>query len=583
MSSRYILGIHYGHDATAVLMVDGNLVEAMSEERLSREKKHIGFPRLAVDYIKSKYNIKNFNEVFVVGEVFNEWIFLNKEDNNRIKNKEKEGAFFRAVGFHYKFLGKFFKIFDIIRFSKNIINAKQKTEDFLKKEFPDAKISFIHHHLAHAWASIPFMEEKEKKLIFTLDGQGDDMSGSINLFDGKDITLLHSIKRENSLGSLYSSVVDILGMTRNEHEFKVMGLAPYAKKSSGEKVLNKLKDIIWFDKNKMTLVSKIDTRVATEYFIANDFYMYRFDSIAYGIQKLTENIVLDMIEESIKKYNIRDIALAGGVFMNVKANQVILESELVKSVTITPSCGDESLAIGACVYGFVKGGGDLKDVKELKNIYLGSSYEDEQIKKELDSYKFKNKISIKHFNRDKGESIEKEVAKILSNNGVVGRFFGRSEWGARALGNRSILANPSSRDNVKLINEMIKGRDFWMPFATSILYEKANEYLDIKKDFYAPFMAITFDTKNNAEEKLIAALHPYDLTSRPQMVKREVNQNYYDLINEFYEITGCPGILNTSFNLHGEPNVETPYDAIRTFDLSGLPHLSIGNYLVSKI
>ena len=170
----------------------------------------------------------------------------------------------------------------------------------------------------------------------------------------------------------------------------------------------------------------------------------------------------------------------------------------------------------------------------------------------------------------------------MSKNNVVGRFSDRAEWGARALGNRSILANPSSRDNVKLINEMIKNRDFWMPFATSLLYEYADVYLYNHKMKLAPYMAITFESKEKAHQEIIAALHPYDLTSRPQTVTKEANQKYHNLINEFRNITGIGGVLNTSFNLHGEPNVESPYDAIRTFDLSGMEYLAIGNYLLSK-
>jgi carbamoyltransferase len=171
---------------------------------------------------------------------------------------------------------------------------------------------------------------------------------------------------------------------------------------------------------------------------------------------------------------------------------------------------------------------------------------------------------------------------LLAKNNVVGRLKGRAEWGARALGNRSILANASSRDTVKLINEMIKGRDFWMPFATSLLYEDHHDYLHNEKNFFAPYMSITFNTKEKAVKELPAALHPYDLTSRPQMVTQEMNPEYHLLLTEFKKITGSSGILNTSFNLHGEPNVESPYDALRTFDISGLQHLAIGNYLISK-
>ena len=397
---------------------------------------------------------------------------------------------------------------------------------------------------------------------------------------------------ENSLGLLYCAVVDLLGMSRNEHEFKVMGLAPYAKISSGEKVYDKLKELVIYDEESMTLKSRFPLQKATEYLIANEYFNHRFDSIAYGMQKLTETILVKMAKHTLNKFEVNNLAIGGGVFMNVKANQKILELDEVKDFTVSPSCGDESLAIGAAVYGYIKNY-DYKDIKKVENIYWGSEYTDEEIKKVIDEYNYEGKnedgspilassIKVEYFDEKNVNKIEKKVAELLADNNVVGRLSGRAEWGARALGNRSILANPSSMDNVKLINEMIKNRDFWMPFATSLLYESASEYLYNSKMKLAPYMAITFETKENANKSIVAALHPYDMTSRPQTVTKEANEKYHNLITEFRNITGIGGVLNTSFNLHGEPNVENPYDAIRTFDLSGMKYVAIGNYLLSK-
>lgn len=582
--NEYILGIHFGHDATAVLMKDGEIIEAMSEERLSRQKKHVGFPHLALAYIKDKYKIETFKNVIVDGVEFGGHVFETLESNKVYREKGPKNEYFlRAIGAKFPFVGEVYRIIDISRFFKNIVNMEAKTRDYLTELIPGASFEFIHHHYAHAWATVPFFPDMKKRIIITLDGQGDDLSGSINLFENGDIKVLHTFSRKDSLGLLYSSVVDILGMSRNEHEFKVMGLAPYAKKSAGEKVYNKLKKLVWFDEETMSMKASIDTRRASAYLVANDYCQHRFDSLAYGIQKLTEEIIKDVARASIKKYKCGDLALGGGVLMNVKANQFLYEMSEVESLVVTPSCGDESLAIGNVVYGYAKlHNHDLSKLKELKNIYLGSEYTDEQIKKEIDAYDFCKKCDVTYFDQKGGVMIEEKLGELLANNSVVGRLKGRSEWGARALGNRSILANPSSRDNVKLINEMIKGRDFWMPFATSMLYERRNDYLDMHKDTYAPFMAITFNTKPIAHTEIIAALHPYDLTSRPQMVKKEINEEYHNLISSYQKITGAGGILNTSFNLHGEPNVETPLDALRTFEHSGLPHVAIGNYLISK-
>ncbi len=580
-TDKIILGLHYEHDATVVLIKNGKITEAMSEERLSRQKKHAGFPHLSLQYIKDKYKISHFEKVIVVGDPKLSFgtINLSKEDNIKIReNKSAPKRYLRSLGFRFPVLGLLFSLRDKVLVFKNTFNRKNKTEEYLKNIFPNSDIEYIDHHLAHAYASIPFMDNHEKRIVLTCDGAGDGACASINIYEKGEMKVTSRSDWRNSLGLLYCAIVDLLGMSRNEHEFKVMGLAPYAKVSSGEKVYQKLKKMVWFDKHSMSLKSKIPLQKATEYLIANEYFNHRFDSLAYGIQKLTEEVLLDMVGSSIKKFNCNQIAVGGGVFMNVKANQKILELEEVEDFTVTPSCGDESLAIGAAIYGYIKYF-DYTDIEKAENIYWGSEYTDEEIKQAIDKYDFKSK-NIKD---EKFEiNIEKRVAQLLSENNVIGRFSGRAEWGARALGNRSILANPSSRDNVKLINEMIKNRDFWMPFATSVLYENANEYLYNDKMKLAPYMAITFESKEKAHKDIIAALHPYDLTSRPQTVTLEANEKYHKLISEFKNITGIGGVLNTSFNLHGEPNVESPYDAIRTFDLSGMKYLAIGNYLLSK-
>ncbi len=583
-----VLGIHYGHDSTLALIKNGVFVEAMSEERLSRQKKHMGFPHKSLEYIKKKYSISSFKNVVVVGEnpAWDGYVFSTEEDNKAIR---KEGTrhtkdFLRAIGFKFPILGKVIAVRDALLEKSSVRGVGPRVDEYLHDIFPDATIHRISHHFAHAWATVPFMEDTNKKqLVLTLDGAGDSLSGSINMYENGILKQLHTIPMSASIGLLYCAIVDILGMARNEHEFKVMGLAPYAKASSGEKVYEKLKKLVWFDEDKMTLASSIPLNRATPYLLAQEYYYHRFDSLAYGIQKLTEELIKDIARAAIKKYQVSSLALGGGVFMNVKANQYLLEMKEVSSLLVVPSCGDESLALGAAAYGYsLVHNDDLSQLKKIENLYLGSSYSNEEIKKQIDSYEYTQKCNVQFFDFKKGDSIERKVAELLAGNNVVGRFKGRAEWGARALGNRSILANPSSRDNVKLINEMIKGRDFWMPFATSLLYEERDTYLDVTKNFFAPYMSITFNTKEKAHKELIAALHPYDLTSRPQMVTKEMNKEYHTLISHFKDSTGVGGILNTSFNLHGEPNVEIPYDALRTFELSGLQYLAIGDYLISK-
>lgn len=584
-----IIGLHYGHDATIALIRDGELIEAMSEERLSRQKKHIGFPGLAWNYLKDKYQLDDVSRVYVVGEQTSKIIDWDTErfQKERQSREHKPDWYLRGLFARFSFLRALWrwrrKIISLFDRSDSALAAVEKK---LKEAFgPGIEIEYVNHHEAHLWAAVPFMKDRNKSsLVVSLDGEGDGLSGLVAQYEEGRFHIKHSFKNSESLGLLYSAVVDVLGMARNEHEFKVMGLAPYAKASAGEKAYESLKKILWFDAEKMEFEAATDMRTVTDYLVAHNINTaFRFDSLAYGIQKLTEVITQNLVREAVKRYGIKRVAIGGGVFMNVKANQYLAEMPEVDELLITPSGGDESIAIGAAVKGYALiHGHDLSALKKVNSLYLGSSSSDEEIKAAIDGYEAADKWQIRYFDPAKGESIEKEVAKILAANSVVGRFKERAEWGARALGNRSILANPTSRDNVKLINEMIKGRDFWMPFATSMLYERRHDYLYMPEDMEAPYMAITFNTKPLAHRELIAALHPYDLTSRPQLVREETNPAYHALIKEFENLTGIGGILNTSFNLHGEPNVEKPKDALRTFELSGLPHLAIGNYLLSK-
>lgn len=240
---------------------------------------------------------------------------------------------------------------------------------------------------------------------------------------------------------------------------------------------------------------------------------------------------------------------------------------------IFPSCGDESLAIGASIAKTL----ELKEnnITPLGPLYFGQEFSEEEIQEAI-------KEGCREFKVERVEHIDEFVGKQIAQGKVVARFAGRMEWGARALGNRSILADARNRDVVIRINEAIKNRDFWMPFAPSILEERANEYLINPKGFYAPYMIMAFATKEKARKHLIAALHPYDFTARPQVIRESWNPSYYRILKTFEKETGVGGILNTSFNLHGDAIVCTPQDAVYTFKTSALDGLAIGNYYISR-
>jgi carbamoyltransferase len=261
--------------------------------------------------------------------------------------------------------------------------------------------------------------------------------------------------------------------------------------------------------------------------------------------------------------------------MNVKLNKVIMELPEVEELFVFPSCGDETNAMGAAYNAYALNA-DYRSMQPLRDFYTGSEYIDEQINQSVKNYPFKNRISIQQT-----EGIEDAVAELLAKGEVVARFKGREEFGARAMGNRSILADASRPEVVKIINDAIKSRDFWMPFAPSLLDRREADYFVNPKSVPAPYMIMGFDSTDQVNE-FRAACHPYDLTVRPQVVYRDWNPDYYHLLESFESITGRGILLNTSFNLHGYPIVSFPQDALQVLDESGLSWLAIGNFLLHK-
>ena len=273
----------------------------------------------------------------------------------------------------------------------------------------------------------------------------------------------------------------------------------------------------------------------------------------------------------IEETGISRLVLGGGIAMNIKMNQAIAALPEVTEFFVAGSNGDESLSIGGCYLANTK----IKNNKPLHHMYLGYD-----VTSEIDNMR-RSDLPQK-FNVIENPSLT-DVCRLLYNGKIVGRIDGSAEFGARALGNRSILANPSIQESVQKINEAIKNRDFWMPFALSILEDKHHDYIDNPKNLLSPVMAMGFNSLPDNYSQIKAGTHPYDRTVRPQFVSSVHNPNYYALINEYSKISGVPALLNTSFNLHGEPIIDTVQDAIRTFDLSGLDHLLIGSrFLLSK-
>jgi carbamoyltransferase len=365
-------------------------------------------------------------------------------------------------------------------------------------------------------------------------------------------------------------------MTINEHEYKVMGLAPYCSEHNRDKTFKKFKNL--FTINDDLSFSSPGGGNYFSRWMSEHLKNERFDCVAAAAQKYVEDIACEWVEKAIARTGISNVVLSGGFFMNIKVNKAISELPNVKKLIVCPSAGDESVPLGAVYYGLKRLGVNVNQEKYfVDSLYLGSNIEEGEILAAVKKYQVDNDFSIEKCNH-----IEEKIAKLLASGQVVARVDGPMEFGARALGNRSILGNPSTPHVVKLINDQIKNRDFWMPFACSLLEESADKYLMRVKDIDYSYMAISCDTTDIARRELIGGLHAYDFTARPQLVQKEKNTGYYNLIKEFEAITGIGGVLNTSLNLHGEPLVRTADEALSTFVRSGLQHIAIGRYLISK-
>jgi carbamoyltransferase len=290
--------------------------------------------------------------------------------------------------------------------------------------------------------------------------------------------------------------------------------------------------------------------------------------------------LIEWVRNCVRETGIHRVACGGGVFMNVKANKEILALPEVEQLFVFPSCGDETNSIGAAYWVYAQErlrSNQPVDIEALGPIYWGGGFDDSEVETALKQYKGTNRIHYKHV-----ENIEHLTAETLARGEVVARAKGRMEFGARALGNRSILARADNMEAVRVINDMVKNRDFWMPFAPAVLAERAEEYYLKPKPMFAPYMIIAFDSRPEARARCVAGQHPYDHSVRPQEVTEEWNPDFYRLIKYYEEITGEGIVLNTSFNLHGYPVVYKPLEALSVLDGSGLKFLALGNWWVWK-
>ncbi len=416
--------------------------------------------------------------------------------------------------------------------------------------------------------------------MLTNDNSGDGLCATASRASGTEIERREAApSAPGSLGSFYSFVTLLLGMKFGEHEYKVMGLAPYAGERVTAEATAALREVFDLADGDPCLFAWKRRGPRYRQLLEATLGL-RFDAIAGGAQTIVEDTLLRWARAMHRRHGGERVALGGGVFMNVKANMLLAAEEWARELFVFPSCGDESNAVGAAYLGYLElcaRRGAKAAPQPFGPAYLGPGLADADIEATL-----RRRDAATRHRVSEHEQIEKRIAALLVSDGVVARCAGRMEFGARALGNRSILAHPSHPAVVSIINRMIKNRDFWMPFAPSVLRERADDYLVNPRGLASPYMMLAFPTQAKRRDEIVAAIHPHDGTARAHIVDETWNADYHRVIREFERQTGVGAVLNTSYNLHGEPLVASADDALDTFERSGLQHLALGRWLISK-
>ena len=592
-----ILAITLEKCSGCAVLIDDKIVFSTSEERYSRIKSDSSFPRNSINDALSFSGLRgtDFDKVIICGNrlsllapLMNEYSTFSVNDQIRAmeeywypnlvlgKNKSFLEVFKDKINLEqFPFNTEIGKKFDIFKLhnpyteedGRNVSNFfKQTIASFL--EIDEEKIIHMEHdwcHAAYAFYGSPIRDDNT--LIVTADAWGDDLSGTLSVYS-KEKGQIERVKEYNhkdfQLARIYRYTTLVLKMLANEHEYKVMGLASYYNGpviEQVEKVFDKM-----LQNDGLEFIFNKDVLDIYDY-LKNNLKNFRFDHIAAGLQSFTEKILVKWFSSAISKYNANSVVFSGGVSMNVKANMKISQIPKIKKFFVCGAGTDETLPIGACYHWAEMNG--IKP-KPLDTLYLGSNavYDEKDISS-LSQY------TIKKFNS------EEQILEQILENKIIAVCRERMEMGQRALGNRSIIADPRTRFNVEKINNSIKKRDFWMPFAPVILSEYQDLLIENPKGVDSPFMTITFETKDG-KNKFPAAVHQADGTTRAQLLKKEQNPIMWNLIFKFYEKTGIPALLNTSFNLHGEPIVRTIQDALRVFDKSELEVLWLDEHIIEK-
>ncbi len=569
----YVLGIScFYHDASAALLKDGIVVASAEEERFTRKKHDVSFPINAINFCLKSQNI-TINEVDFVG--FYEKPFLKFE---------------RLLSQHLEMFPHSFKTF--VSSIPAWINEKLRVPKIIKKKLKyQGSIYFIEHHLAHAASSF-LVSPFHKAAILTVDGVGEWTTTTYGYGEGSNITLHKEIKFPHSLGLLYSTITAYLGMSVNNSEYKVMGLAPYG-------VMDKEKNP-YYSKLKQIIDVKEDGsyKLDMSYFIfhhadrmpsqklcnllggpvktSTEPMTQKHKDIASGLQLVFEEIMTKMLNHLYNITKCDNVVLSGGCALNSVYNGKILRNTPFKNIWIQPNASDGGTSIGVASYIYHSILGHKRNYI-LKDAYLGPKFSNQEIKKFLDE----NNIKYSEFKNE--EEIIKTTAKLIFDNNVIGWFHDGMEWGPRALGARSILSNACNPDMKDILNLKVKHREKFRPFAPVVCDDDALTYFDCDVPIPEPtdFMLMVYPIRKQWQDKIPSVTH-VDGSGRLQTIRRHQNPLYYDLIKEFGRLSGIPILINTSFNIRGEPIVCTPYDAYKCMMGTGIDYLVMDKFLIKR-
>ncbi|MFH0970426.1 MAG: carbamoyltransferase [Candidatus Diapherotrites archaeon] len=563
----YILGVSaFYHDSAACLIKDGEIVAAAQEERFTRKKHDNSFPKNAIAYCLRQAGIS-------------------PKEVNKISFYEKPYVKFERL--LYQFIETYPKSFSTFIETIPIwLNERLNVPQHFEKEGFRAPIQYVSHHLSHAAASY-YTSKFDNAAILTMDGVGEWATTTMGFAEGNNITLTHEIHFPHSLGLLYSAITAYLGFSVNNSEYKVMGLAPYGKpkyKSEFDKLVHVYPDgsfSLDMDYFAFTYEKKMNSKKMEELFNhparkkESEVTQFHKD-VAASLQTKTEEIVIKLCNELFHQTKKENICLGGGVALNSVINGKILTQTPFKKICIQPAAGDAGSAMGAALHVWHHYSPQSLRLP-FSHAFWGPGFSQEEVKKFLDQKKI-NYSMLKNT-----REIASHTAKLIHEGNIVGFFQGRMEWGPRALGARSILANPTDPNIKDILNQKVKHREHFRPFAPVIPVEDAKNWFDCDLPLPEPadYMLMVYPVKKSKREKILGVVH-VDGSGRLQTIRKNQHALYYQTIREFEKLSGVPILINTSFNIRGEPIVCTPEDAYRCMMGTGIDYLMIENFLVAR-